>query len=342
MNTKRKFLAAVTVFIGLHFISAANALEPESADAGIKERLVRNGRPAGSMENFFCPNGQIHLAAYPLYAELEPRTSSQTTAGANGYRFTTFPSDVATIPWHTTAIVAGAAVLGIANWNWGSSSFTFNDEGFFGEDTGSLGMDKLGHAYSTYLISDFFNHYMQKKGASTYAPYNAALLSWGIMLGVEVFDGFSEDHGFSYEDLIFNFFGASFSVIRNIVPGLREKLDFRLEYIPSGNKDGFHPITDYSGQKYVLALKLSGFDLCKKTPLRFLELQGGYFARGFTEKEEEEGDPLRREPYVAIGINLSELFFGTTKIGKTKFGHYASRFLEYVQVPYTYVATVNE
>jgi hypothetical protein len=191
-------------------------------------------------------------------------------------------------------------------------------------------------------MSDYFNHFMKKHNASPYASYNAALLAWGVMLGVEVFDGFSSDHGFSYEDLIFNFFGAGFSVMRNTVPGLREKLDFRIEYIPSGNVDGFHPFTDYSGQKYVLALKLAGFDRLGSTPLRFIELQGGYFARGFTEAEEERGESLRKVPYAAVGINLSELFFGKTKMGKTTFGRYSARFLEYVQIPYTYIATEQE
>ncbi len=251
----------------------------------------------------------------------------------------TFIPDLATVPWPTAVLATGICIVGVASWDWGDSGFRFNSEGFFGYDTGSLGMDKLGHAYSTYLISDYFNHFMKKSGASPSAPYNAAMTAWGIMLGVEILDGFSSDHGFAYEDLIFNSFGSIFSIVRNIIPGFREKIDYRLEYIPSGDKDGFHPFTDYSGQKYVLAFKLSGFDLCQNTPLRFFELQGGYFARGFTEKEEGRGEPLRREPYVAIGINLSELLFSNTRVGKTKIGGYAARFFEYVQIPYTYVAS---
>ncbi len=261
---------------------------------------------------------------------------------ASPYHLSSFRSDVATIPWQTTALVAGIGVLGVASWDWGSSSFNFNDEGFFGSDTGSLGMDKLGHGYSTYVISDFLTHSMRANGASASAPYNAPLFSWMLMLGVEIFDGFSDDHGFAYEDLIFNGLGAGFSLLRNTIPGMREKLDFRLEYIPSGNTDGFHPITDYSGQKYILALKLAGFDWCKQTPLQYVELHGGYFARGFTDYEKERGEPERKEPYVAVGLNISELLFGNTKIGKTNFGRHASRFLEYVQIPYTYIATAHD
>lgn len=271
-----------------------------------------------------------------------PAVHAAETETSGSYSFGTFRSDVATIPREAGLLAASIGVVGIASWDWGNDSFHFNDEGFWGDDTGSLGMDKLGHAYSTYVMGDYLFHFMKKNNASSYAPYSAASLAWGMMLGVEAFDGFSTDHGFSYEDLIFNLLGAGFSVIRNTVPGLRDKLDFRLEYIPSQNKGGFHPITDYSGQKYLLALKFSGFKRLKDTPLRFVEFHCGFFARGFTDAEEERGEPLRREPYVAVSLNLSELLFGETKIGKTGLGYYAKRFLEYVQIPYTYVATERE
>lgn len=64
------------------------------------------------------------------------------------------------------------------------------------------------------------------------------------MTCVEVFDGFAEDHGYSYEDLVANAGGAGFSVLRSSVPGPKQKLDFRLLNLASGNVKGFHPITD--------------------------------------------------------------------------------------------------
>ncbi len=52
------------------------------------------------------------------------------------------------------------------------------------------------------------------------------------------------------------------------------------------------PITDYSGQRYLLALKLSGFERFSRTPLRLVELHAGYYARGFTKEEEDLGEPF--------------------------------------------------
>ena len=96
------------------------------------------------------------------------------------------------------------------------------------------------------------------------------------------------------------------------------------------------PITDYSHQRYLLALKLAGFGRLKDTPLRLVELHGGYYARGFTAEEEADGDPLRRRLFVGAGLNLAELLFPSRPGG---FGRAVKSVLEYVQLPYTAVHT---
>lgn len=243
----------------------------------------------------------------------------------------------------TLAIFAGMTIKGALTWDWGSSPFHFNSEGWFGKDTNSFGMDKLGHAFTGYIITDLATdriayHAPDPNGAQL----SAAVIAGAVMTYVEIGDAMSGTHGFSHEDLIADFAGIGFSVLRSTFPGLRETLDFRLEYLPSGNKEGFHPITDYSGQKYILALKLAGFDRFRDSPLRFVELHGGYFARGFTDKEQERGVPVRREPYVGIGLNLSELLFNRPANRDTIYARGARRYLEYFQIPYTYVGTSND
>jgi len=118
-------------------------------------------------------------------------------------------------------------------------------------------------------------------------------------------------------------------------------VDFRMEYLPSGDKGAFSPVTDYTGQKYLVALKLAGFDAFNDTPLRFAELQVGYFARGFTEEEQERGEKRRREPYVALGFNLQELLDQSAARHTTP-GLIAGKALHYVELPYTYAATAQQ
>jgi hypothetical protein len=260
------------------------------------------------------------------------------------YTLSTTWQHVQTIPLELAGIVAWGTYLGIRDWDWGSSRrFNVISEGWFGKDTNSGGMDKLGHAYQAYIISDFVAWRLRENGFDAYqSAVSGALISWSFMAFIEVFDGFSVRYGASPEDMVFNTAGVLFSFLRNTVPGLREKLDFRVQYIPSGYYGGgFRPVADYSGKKQLLALKLAGFETFKRTPLRFVELHAGYFARGFSMEEQALGIPKTRHAYVGIGLNLSEVLFSEPAIRDTLPGQVGRTFLEYVQVPYTYVATDN-
>jgi Predicted periplasmic lipoprotein (DUF2279) len=263
------------------------------------------------------------------------------TPDIGSYNLNRFTDQTAIVSLDLVGILAANTYFGTSSNNWGKSKFHFTNEGWFGKDTYALGMDKLGHAYGTMLYADYFT---QRIAHSTDdlagAAVTGALLGFGVQSSVEFFDAYSQDFGFSNEDLISDAVGAGFSVLRNTVPGLARKLDFRLEYGFDGKLADFSPFNDYKNQKYVLALKLSGFEAFEDTPLRFVELQAGYFARGFTAQEKAQGADARREPYVAIGFNLGELF-DTKPIKDTVPGLFARRTLEYIEVPYTYAATTQ-
>lgn len=275
----------------------------------------------------------IELSQLPRLAE---RRESWPTSD---YDARAFGGQVLSVAWELAAVVGGLTIKGAVTWKWGTAAFDFNPEGWFGKETGSFGMDKLGHGYATYLLTELLTD-RTRAGAPVAdgAPITAGALASGIMIYVEVFDGFSVDHGFAYEDLVFNTSGAALSMLRNLVPGIRDKLDYRLEYVPSGNKSGFHPITDYSGQKYLLALRLGGFDALADTVLGFAEIHAGYFARGFTKAERERGEPKRREPYAGVGLDLQRLLFGPERPDDEPLEQYGQRLLEYFQPPYTYLA----
>jgi len=108
-------------------------------------------------------------------------------------------------------------------------------------------------------MNELFNKRLNlKTNNKVAAARKSALFSSAIMLGVEIFDGYSDDHGFSYEDLVLNTAGIGISYLKNTVPGLDDKLDLRVEYKPTDAYSD-HPITDYSGYTYLAALKLGGF-----------------------------------------------------------------------------------
>lgn len=256
------------------------------------------------------------------------------------YSFDVFWEQSKSVKWDILALYGGITVFGIRNWDWGTSGYHFESEGWFGTDTKYGGMDKLGHAYTGYLVSQYFT---QRIAHSVDDPKNAAitgsLLGMGFQTYIEVFDGLAGEHGFSYEDMIANGVGASFSFLRNTVPGLADKLDYRLEYWASSDYHEWNPATDYDGQRYLLALKLSGFENLEDTPLRFAELQAGYFTEGYTDQTRKAGVDPSRNPYLAIGLNLNELLGQAPDVADTLPGLAATTAFTYWQPPYTYVAT---
>ncbi len=239
------------------------------------------------------------------------------------YSAGTFWRQAKTVPLEYAVLTVQPLIQGFTKWNWGQDDFHFTNEGFFGTDTKYLGIDKLGHAYGTYIYSDILTQRIaQKTDNRAGAAVTGSIMGLAIQFGVEVGDGFSPDQGFSPQDMMFNTMGAGFSLLRNAVPGLADKLDFRYEYWKS-EFSPFDPSADYSGQKYLLALKLSGFEAFEDSPLRFFELHAGYFARGVGDSTIGNGVARRREPYVGVGFNLQQLIketpaseFGTGVAGR--------------------------
>jgi hypothetical protein len=259
-----------------------------------------------------------------------------TNPTPDAYSLATYWEDVKTTRWETAAVFAGATALGIYTWDWGSSKrFKTNPEGWFGKDTGSGGADKLGHAFISYAITNVLTDRLERQNLPVgRAALSAALTTQALMLYVEVFDGYSNDHGFAREDMVMNLLGSGLAYARAVTPGLRDKLDFRMEYQKSGYK-GFRPISDYEGQKYVLALKLGGFNNLRQTPLRYVELQTGYYSRGFASEARFEGLERTRHSFVGVGLNLNQLLLGQRLANEGELRNAGRLFFEHIQVPHT-------
>ncbi len=259
------------------------------------------------------------------------------------YGLDTWVDDVKDTRWESGAAVAGVTALGMYSWDWGSNKrFRWNPEGWFGTSTGSGGADKLGHAFTSYALTNVLADRLVRQGKpAERAALSAALTTQAIMLYVEVFDGYSNDHGFAREDVIMNMLGTGLAYARTVNPALRDVLDYRMEYQPSGYK-GFRPFSDYEGQKYLLAIKLGGFDALRSTPLRYLELQLGYDTRGFAKEAAAAGFERRREAFVGVGVNLNELFFGKRSSGEGELKNAGRLFFEHINVPHTAARSARE
>ena len=230
---------------------------------------------------------------------------------------------------YTNLIGAGVVMAwGTAFWDYFTVSPVMGDERWFQSDTKYGGADKLGHMYSTYLwslgFSSLYEYWgMKEEDALLYGP----LTSWTFQFLMEIGDSFSETQGFSYEDVIANTVGAAFYYVREKYPSVKSKLDLRLEYIPDFDSE-VDFFTQYNSMKYLFALKFSGFEDLEDTPMKYFELQLGYYTRGYS--EHQNYTDKERVVYAGIGINASEVL---KAMGWTK----TSKILNYYQLPYTYV-----
>jgi hypothetical protein len=287
-------------------------------------------------EQGFCLIKRLLCCLLPIL--MLPAPGLTQTQQGSPYTFNAFREQAGDVKWETAAFFAGITAVGLHNWNWGSSNrFNTNPEGWFGEDTGSGGADKLGHAFTSYAITNVLTDSLLHSGhPPRQSALTAALISQALMLYVEIFDGYSDDHGFAYEDLIANMGGTALAYLRAVYPRLKQTVDFRMEYDPSGYR-GFRPLSDYSGQTYMLAFKLGGSERLRHTPLRHVDLQLGYYTRGFSEEERLDGRQRQRYAFAGIGLNLLEVFYGRREPRTDLWDRSGRLFFEHIQLPYTSV-----
>ena len=258
----------------------------------------------------------------------------QAPAALPDPRYDSFGRQAGAVKWEVGGILAYMTVTQ-ALVTKETRSFHFQDEGWFGKDTTNLGVDKLTHAFNSYLLTELLTARIERKaGPVPGAAVTAAALASGLMIYSELWDAHKVSSGFSPQDVLFNTGGAALSILRHTVPGLKQKLDFRLLLIPNSDIITLKGKRHYEQQRFMFALKLAGFDSMAQSPARFVELHAGYRASGFTNEDRARGAPLRRRIFVGVGVNLKDLFFPNPR---SILGRAARTTLDYIQIPYTAV-----
>lgn len=161
----------------------------------------------------------------------------------------------------------------------------------FFDDSGQwLQMDKAGHALTGYQISRFSDDLFRWSGLS---PRESALWGGGVGLffltGVEVFDGFSEQWGFSPTDAAANAAGVLLYVGQELA--FREqRMLLKFSYTPTdlaewrpeilGSTPTQRVLKDYNGQRVWLTVMPRSFGIVGDSWPRWLGLSFGYGAGG--------------------------------------------------------------
>lgn len=268
---------------------------------------------------------------------VEAQESSSSSLIANPDQDVSFGQRVGSMKWE---LIGAAAYITVNNINvvaGETQSFRFVNEGLFGRNTGQLGVDKLSHAWNGYLFTDVLYKRMARKvGGGPKAAWTAAALGMGLQTYGEFYDAIHRGSGFSWHDMGFNAAGVGLSVLRNTVPGLADKIDYRTFFVPPNRPDGVGKPDRFEKQRFLLALKGSGFGGVRNTPLRLLELQLGYRAKNFSGEDRAAGLVPERRIFVGVGFNLSEALLRGRRGGAASFGRNT---LNYLQLPYTAVHT---
>lgn len=255
------------------------------------------------------------------------------------------PSEVSTHPgfWKQAGtvkteslIVLGAFTFaGLNKLRKDHEGFHFKDEHWFSKESDYLGVDKLAHGFNTYLIAEVLHDRIHRRtGASDGDALTAAALAVGLMTFNEFSDGIEPDSGFSFQDVTMNLAGAGFSYLRNTVPGLKEKVSYKLEVKPNSEVYTFGGEKHFLQERFMFSIKGAGFKELKKTPLRYIDLQLGYYGSNFLEEDRLAGIEPQRHLFVGLGLNVGELFFGRSR---SRVGKVAYTALDYIQPPYTSV-----
>ena len=239
-------------------------------------------------------------------------------------RFLT-PSDTLNLKRKTTVYIGesmalGATLVGLNQlWykDYPQSSFHFiNDNNEW------MQMDKIGHFYSTYHVGRFGSEMLQWSGASKKEQLvYGATLGFAFLTVVEVFDGFSQEWGASWGDMIANASGTGLYVAQEllwneqrIVPKFSFHQTKYASLRPNTLGESFNEqlLKDYNGQTYWLSFNVHSFTKIEAVP-KWLNLAFGYGAEGMVYGNQSEAilngfnQNAKRQFYLSLDVDLTKI-----------------------------------
>ena len=235
------------------------------------------------------------------------------------------PSDTLNKPRRNAVIITEASVIGLSliglNQIWyadydRSKFHTINDNSQW------LQMDKLGHVYTAYQVGRIGADLLAWSGVREKDQLiYGGTLGFGYLAAVEVFDGFSEEWGFSWGDILANALGTGLYVGQELLwneQRMTLKYSFhQTQYAPQrpdvlGEGLLEEMVKDYNGQTYWLSINLRSFLNTAKIP-KWFNIAFGYGAEGLLTGSDEmlEGmfveQDRRRQFYLSLDIDLTRI-----------------------------------
>ncbi|WP_246124798.1 DUF2279 domain-containing protein [Algibacter pacificus] len=185
-----------------------------------------------------------------------------------------------------------------------------------------LQMDKFGHAFSAYQMGKYGAQLLNWSGESKKNQLiYGGTLGLGFLTAVEVLDGFSDEWGFSWGDILANASGSSLYIGQELLwKEQRVSLKFSFHQTkfakqnPDKLGDGLFEeiLKDYNGQTYWLNFNLHSFFKESKIP-KWLDFSIGYGGEAMLNGVQNpnnqllKSDDRYRQYYLSFDVNLSKI-----------------------------------
>ncbi|MFD0989011.1 DUF2279 domain-containing protein [Mariniflexile jejuense] len=190
------------------------------------------------------------------------------------------------------------------------------------DNTEWLQMDKIGHVFTSYQLGKHGAQLLNWSGVSKKNQLiYGSTLGFTFLTTVEILDGFSEEWGFSWGDILANASGTGLYVGQELLwneQRIALKFSFhQTKYAlqrPDKLGEGFleQVLKDYNGQTYWLSANVHSFFKEKNIP-KWLNIAVGYGADGMLTGVEDIDNQLltnlgrQRQFYLSLDVNLSNI-----------------------------------
>lgn len=235
------------------------------------------------------------------------------------------PSDSLNVSRRNTVFISEGVVLGGAliglNQLWykdypKSNFHTVDDNNQW------LQLDKVGHFYSTYHVGRAGAELLEWSGASQKEQLlYGSTLGFGFLTVVEVFDGYSQEWGFSWGDMLANASGTGLYVAQELLwqeQRITPKFSFHQTRYANirpetlGGSLNEQILKDYNGQTYWLSFNLYSFTKSNVIP-KWLNVAIGYGGTGMLYGDNNEAfengvvQNQSREFYLSLDVDLTKI-----------------------------------
>jgi hypothetical protein len=208
---------------------------------------------------------------------------------------------------------------------------------FFNDAEQWMQMDKMGHAFTGYLMTNELNrvHYW---AAGKRQPWVGAVYAMSYLSTLELMDGFSSGWGFSGSDMLANGVGVGLAFSQDyffkrqiIIPKFSFSRSSYAMVRPEilGSTYAEQLLKDYNGQTYWVSLPIATFlNLPKRFKWICISLGYGCDAKLVGSQNTWNGFNARRQVYLSLDIDCSSLAPRHPKLNKV-LSH-----LNFIKIPF--------